>query len=336
MRITREALLKVVDNTVAQRTRADRSLISVYLCGSLLSGDHLMGGSADIDLVFIHTDMISAEREIVPITDEVHLDISHHYHRDYRQTRQLREHSWLGPTVYACKILHDPQHFMDFTQASVRGQFYRSDHVLQRSRKFAEQARQIWMAFYSQPVDPGPKAVGEYLKAVEHAANAIASLSGPPLTERRFLLRFPARAEAIGRGGMYHGLLGLLGAPNVDLDSLTGWQKPWQTAYQALPAESAPARLHADRLAYYQKAFESILKSEQPNSVLLTFLRTWTLAVQQLETDAPERADWNAACEQLGLLGDGFSDRVEALDAYLDMVEEALDRWGQENGAFIG
>jgi len=336
MRITREALLKVVDNTVTQRTRADRSLLSVYLCGSLLSGDHLMGGSADIDLVFIHTDSISAEREIVQITEEVHLDIAHHFHRDYRQTRQLRVHPWLGPTVYACKILHDPQHFMDFTQASVRGQFYRSDHVLQRARKFAEQARQIWMSFYSQPVEPGPQEVGEYLKAVEHAANAIASLSGPPLTERRFLLRFPARAEAIGRGGMYHGLLGLLGAPNADLESLIAWQKAWQAAYKAIPAEIAPARLHADRLAYYQKAFESILKSEQPNIVLLTLLRTWTLAVKQLETDVPERTEWNAACEQLRLLGDGFSDRVEALDAYLDMVEEALDRWGQENGALLG
>jgi hypothetical protein len=336
MRITREALLKVVDNTVTQRTRADRSLLSVYLCGSLLSGDHLMGGSADIDLVIIHTDSISAEREIVPITDEVHLDIAHHYHRDYRQTRQLREHPWLGPTVYACKILHDPQHFMDFTQASVRGQFYRSDHVLQRSRKFAEQARQIWMSFYSQPAEPGPQEVGEYLKAVEHAANAIASLSGPPLTERRFLLRFPARAEAIGRGGMYHGLLGLLGAPNVDVATLNGWLDPWQSAFQAVPAESAPARLHSDRQAYYQKAFESLLKGEQPNSVLWTMLRTWTQAIKQLESDASERAEWNTAFEKLGLVGDGFADRVEAMDAYLDMVEEALDRWGQENGALLG
>ncbi len=335
MRITREALLKFVDRTVAQRTRADRSLLSVYLCGSLLSGDHLMGGSADIDLVFIHTDSISVEREIVQITEQVHLDIAHQYHREYRQTRQLRVHPWLGPTVYACKILHDPQHFMDFTQASVRGQFYRSDHVLERSRKFADQARQIWMSFYSQQVEPGPQEIGEYLKAVEHAGNAIASLSGPPLTERRFLLRFPARGEAIGRGGMYHGLLGLLGAPNVTADTLNSWLKPWQTAFLAIPAESLPARLHPDRLAYYQKAFESLLKSEQPNSVLWTLLRTWTQAVKQLETDSPERNEWYNAFEHLGLAGEGFADRVEALDAYLDMVEESLDRWGQENGAFI-
>jgi hypothetical protein len=42
---------------------------------------------------------------------------------------------------------------------------------------------------------------------------------------------------------------------------------------------------------------------------------------------------WNDTLTRLGLLGAGFDERVAALDAYLDMVEETLDKWARDNGA---
>jgi len=78
MRITREALMKVVRDTVTQRLRTDRSIVSIYLTGSLLEEEYLLGGAADIDLVIVHNDYPGPEREIVPLTDTVHLDIAHH------------------------------------------------------------------------------------------------------------------------------------------------------------------------------------------------------------------------------------------------------------------
>jgi len=196
MRITRDTLLKIVRDTVNQRTRSDRGLLAVYLHGSLLEEEYLLGGATDIDLFFIHSDTIPTPREIVHLSDEVHLDIAHHLHRDYRNTRQLRLHPWLGPTIKDCRILHDPQHFLDFTQASVRGQFDRPDYVLERSRKQLESARQIWLSLHEAHPDPSPKDIVSYLRALENAANAVAGIYGSPLTERRFLLRLPARCEA--------------------------------------------------------------------------------------------------------------------------------------------
>jgi hypothetical protein len=234
MRVTHETLLRVVRDTVAQRTRIDRSLMSVYLSGSLLEDEYMLGGTTDIDLVFIHTDLEGPDREIVRLTDEIHLDIAHHLHKDYRQTRRLREHPWLGPTLERCVIFHDPQHFMDFTQASVRGQFDRPDHVMERSRRQAEHARQVWLYYHEQKHKAGPKEISDYLRAIEHAANAIASLSGPPLTERRFLLKFPQRMQAIGHPGLYPGLLGLIGGPNVNVDVLRSWLPDWEAAYHAI------------------------------------------------------------------------------------------------------
>lgn len=333
MRITREALLKNMQETVDRRTRSDRNLLSIYLCGSLLEQEYMLGGTADIDLVFIHTDTITTDREIIPLTEEFHLDITHHFHRDYRQTRSLRVHPWLGPTLKSCHILFDPQHFMDFTQASVRGQFDRADYTLERSRKQAEHAREMWQGFHPAVQAFGPKEISGYLKAVDHAANAIALLTGPPLTERRFLQRFPERAEALQKPGLFPGLLGLLGAPHIDASTITSWLPLWRKAYTALPAEQAPARLHAARRAYYLRGFEALLKDPQPMAALWPVLKTWTQAIMLLPQESPEYADWQQAMDVLGLQAAGFVERLEALDAYLDMVEETLENWARMNGA---
>jgi hypothetical protein len=180
--------------------------------------------------------------------------------------------------------------------------------------------------------EPGLAEISLYLQAIEHAVNAVASLSGSPLTERRFLLRFPARAQAIGRPGLYPGLLGLLGGPSVDGQTLSAWLPAWQSAYQAIPAVQAPPRLHPVRRAYYQRAFEKILSGNQPQDVLWPMLRTWTHMMQLLPESGIQHQEWSESFQRLGLLGEGFAQRVEALDAYLDTVEEILDDWARAAG----
>jgi hypothetical protein len=333
MRITQDILVRIAHDTAERRARGDRNLVAAYLCGSLLGEDYLLGGTTDIDLVFIHYDAVSPEREIIALTGEVHLDIAHHGQKEYRQGRQLRTHPWLGPTLKTCTLLHDPQHFMDFTQASVRGQFDRADHVFARARRLADQAREIWSDYQTQPVDPGPLAVAGYLRAVGYAANAIASLNGPPLTERRFLLHFPRRAAAVGRAGLYAGLLGLLGAPNIVTNTLGEWLLAWQAAYESIPPSQAPARLHPERKLYYLRAFQALLSGAQPEAVLWPLLGTWTLAASLLETASPELEAWQQAFTQLGLLEEAFNEHLAALDAYLDLVDETLEQWALQHGA---
>jgi hypothetical protein len=334
MRITRDTLLNIARDTASQRARGDRSVIAVFLCGSLLDEDYLLGGTVDIDLFFVHDDTPAIEREILRLTDEVHLDIAHHPEKEYRQARQLRLNPWLGPTLNSCKVLYDLRHFMDFTQASVRGQFDRPDNIFGRARKLMEQARQIWLKQQTAEPGMGPQQVNTYLRSVMHAANAIAGLSGPPLSERRFLLTFPHRAEAVGRPGLYAGLLGLLGAPRLAPDSIAEWLPAWHSAYQALPSEKTPARLHPDRRLYYARAFETILEGPHPEAVLWPLLRTWTLTASLLPPSSPDQATWYEALAQLGLQGPDFTERIEALDAYLDLIDETLETWARINGAW--
>lgn len=333
MRINRETLFKIAQDTVAQRTRADRDIQVAYLCGSLLGENYSLGGTADIDLVFIHLADPAVEREILRLTDDVHLDIAHHIEKDYRQARRLRLHPWLGPALAECKPLYDPHHTLDFIQASVRGGINRTEYILQRAWPQVEHARQIWSGFAPGVSTVGVEEVRLYLQAVEHAAQGINLLSGSPLAERRFLLDFPSRAEAAGQPGLYPGLLGLLGAAQVDAGRLTSWLPDWEASLEAVPEASRPAILHPARKLYYRKAIEAILTRDQSLAALWPLLRTWTESARLLPEGSPLRSGWVSAVQALGLLQPAFGERIVALDAYLDTVEEAVDRWSKANGA---
>jgi hypothetical protein len=333
MRITRETLLKLARDAVSERTRQSHDILAAYLCGSLLGEDFLLGDTADIDLVLVHTDQPAVEREIHQLSETIHLDIAHHLQKDYFQARTLRGHPWLGPTINSYLILYDPQHFLDFTQASVRGQFDRPENILKRAQYFVEDARHTWAACLAAKTNPGLYEVSAYLRSIGQAANALAVLSGDPLSERRFLLVFPQRAQALGRLGLYRGLIALLGAMNLAPGALTGWLPAWREAFLSVPLEKAPARLHPGRLAYYQKAFESMLNSPQPQAVLWPFLRTWSLAASLADPGSPAIEGWWQVCEHLGFMGASFEERLEALDAFLDTVEETLEQWAVSQGA---
>ncbi|MCH7663677.1 MAG: hypothetical protein IH859_07395 [Chloroflexi bacterium] len=176
MRITRDMLLKIADDTVAERTKADPGILSVYLHGALLGQEPLMGGTADIDLTFVYAEG-DKRREIVRLTDEVHLDISHHPQSMYADGRTLREMAWEGSAVYHCKILHDPKHFFDFTQANVRGMFERPETVIKRAQPCLETARRAWLRFNSRTLKANAGTIGEYLEALEKTANDGAAFS---------------------------------------------------------------------------------------------------------------------------------------------------------------
>lgn len=331
MRITPETLLRLAKDTVNQRARP-LGLLGAYLHGSLLTTSPLLGGTTDIDLFFIHIDDFPQEREIVRLTDDVHLDISHHNRSLYRQARDLRRHPWMGPTLYSCKPLYDPQHFIDFIQASVRGQYHHPENILARSRQLVEEARQIWFTFEETPYLSEADRLNNYLTALKYSANSIAIFSGSPLPVRRLLVFLSERAAAIEHGGFYPGLLGLLGAPNVDKDALKAWLPDWKDAYTALPVETVSPALHPHRLLYYRRGIEALLDSDKPLNALWPLLSTWTQAAISLPANHPAYEGWKLAVDRLGLLGEPLKERLAALDTYLDTIEETLETWASKNG----
>lgn len=329
MQITPELLRQYAKTTVQKRTREDYSILAVYLTGSILTEqDPFLGGTTDIDLVFIHIGDPKIPREIVPLNENVHYDILHHPQRRYSDRISLRTDPSMGPMLSEAIALHDPQHFMDLTQASVRGLFYRTENIIQRAQTLSQSAREQWLEFQPPPQIQGPAEIQRYFKMLDSAANAIVLLTGDPLTERRFLINLQNRVERIERPGLYPGFLGMLGAPRLESSHLENWLQEWEITYKSLPKEDAPPKLHLARLNYYQEGFKAILESDHPVNILWPLLNTWTLAAETLEPGDPGFQSWKDALQQLGLLGAGFTERILAFDAFLDQVEDAINTWG--------
>ncbi len=230
MRITRETLIRIAKETAQKRALADPGLVAAYLTGSLRSENPFLGNSTDIDIVLVHAGQIKVRREIVALTPEIHLDIVHNPRSEYEKPKELRIHSWLGPELYDPLPLYVTQHFFEFVQAGVRAGYNEPVNVLARARRNAEHARQIWSGLQLSQ-ETGPALLLSYLKGVNHAANAVALLTGGPLAERRFLLQFQERAGAAGVPGLAAGLLELLGGAQVDATTLNEFLPEWEKAF---------------------------------------------------------------------------------------------------------
>jgi len=336
MRVTRESLVRIAKENAQERAFNDRDLVAAYLTGSLVSdSDPILGGTADIDLVLVHHQRPGMMREIVKLTPDFHLDILHRSKDEFKSPRELRVDPMLGYEMYDPMLLYQREKFFEFVQAGLRAgfEFHAPALVLARCRKLLAESRKGWIDLSDIREDQaGPIQVKQFLRAVYHAANAIAELNGGPLAERRFLLEFPARSQSAQRPEFTATLFNLIGASNLD-DAviISNWIPDWKTAFLAA-SENAKVdqHVHSARLNYYEKAFEALLAGESPLASLWPLIHTWTLAASVLEND--QIKPWQTACEQLGLLGNGFEQRVSDLDHYLDEIDIRFDEIAAANG----
>ncbi len=331
MRITREKLIELARRE-AERRAATGDVIAGYVIGSVAWGEPLFGGGADIDLVLIHEARPPLRREVVVLSQQVHLDILHHSRNLYRRPRRLRTHPWLGPAMCEPTFLHDPTHFFEWAQAAARGQFHRPDHTYARAQAFLGRARQRVERLRDEPF-----WIEGYLTAALEGANAVTTLSGFPASGRRVAFAMARRLAALGHPQVFRGFMALLGAEGVSNWDVPAWLSAWGRAFDALAQDGRDPALHPARRNYYLGAFQSMAEADQPEALLWPLLITWTWAIRSLEETgraAPHHPAWKGALEGLGL---GAADRERqsaALEAYLDDVEGVLEGWAQENGAW--
>lgn len=336
MRVTRESLTRIAKENAQERAFNDRDIIAAYLTGSLVSADvePLLGGTTDIDLVFVHTSPPGARREIVKLTADFHLDIVHRTKAEFKSPRELRADPWLGYEMYDPMLLYEREKFFEFVQAGLRAgfEFGAPALTLQRCRNALAEARRNWLDVMDiQKENVGPKQVRQYLQSLQNASNTISLLSGPALQDRRFLMDFPARAQAADKPNFTGELLGMLGVDQFDTAILSSWLPGWKDAF-GLASEHAQVdlRVHMARLNYYEKAMQSMLEGDMPVAALWPMLITWTLSAEVLK-NGNLRA-WQDACGKLGLFGDNFEAKIETLDHFIDQIEVYLDELAAANG----
>ena len=333
MRVTRKSLIRIAKETAQERAYNDPDIIAAYLTGSLLNVEPMLGGTADIDLVFVHKNLPAKPREFVKLTVDFHLDISRRARDEFKSPRSLRGDPWLGYEIYDPILLYEREKFFDFVQASLRAgsDFEKPAFMLQRCRKMLSHGRGIWTDLSEIETAAGPKEIRKYMKSLFHAINSVAELSGPPIHQRRLLLEFPARAEEAQKPGLAVGAYGLIGANRIDADKVKSWLADWKAAFSvASENKKVDLRIHDCRLNYYEKAIKAMLEGETPLAALWPLLHTWTLSAEVLHDDHLQF--WQKACEELGLLGDGFTERVQGLDQFNDEIQATLDEIATANG----
>ena len=322
--VLREQAQRLVDLQVKQ----DRSILGAYLRGSLLYGSPLIGGAGDVDLVFIHHHPPEREREIRPLTPTIHFDLAHHDQTLYHQPRSLRTDPWMGPTLHDAQPLFDPQHFIDYTQSSVRGKFSDPETVAARARPLLEQARQFWLDRQLQRPLGSLSELGPFLEAVEQAATAVVLLAGPPLAVRRLGLDFAERTQSLDPG-LDSDFLEVVGGHQCPPDKIQSWIKPWADTLKKTEGEGHPL---SQQSTYFEQAVRALLDSPRPRSALWPLLKTWTEGVSLLPADHALRQTWREACGSLGLAGNAYQQRIDFFDRFLDRCQSALDHWLGERG----
>jgi len=332
MRITRDMLLKLAKDTVKQRTVNDPNVVAAFLIGAVRElDDPLLGSTTDIDLLFISDDRRSF-RDCVKLNNEVTLDIHYEPLANYEPARKLRTDPLRGHLMYDPMPLYETRHFFEFVQSAVRSQFDDPANLLARVRPFSEQARQLWLELQLTADAPAAPEIKKYLDAIRHAANTVAGITGAPLTDRRFISTFSARAAAAGKPELAEALPQLLGAPNLNPANARAWLSDWEQAIEVAIDRKVDERLHPLRIPYYRKAIEAQLEGDTPSAALWPLLDMWTIAAAAMsELRQPAKA-WQAALEELGLLGAGFESHLQALDRFIDGIEELLEHTARANG----
>jgi hypothetical protein len=328
MRITRDTLLKLAKDFTEKRLVPDRHVTAVFLVGSVRPEDAVLPVVLDVDLLVIYHGEPPRGREIVKLSNEVHLDIVYENAKVYSQPRELRGDPWRGWAMWDPLLLHEKGRFFEYTQAIVRAQFEDVENMLRRSRAFSIPAREAWNEMLFDTDSATPLKV---LTAAFNAANAFASLAGAPIAERKLLAEFPARAEALGMPEMTGKLMAVI-TSSLDANIVRQSLPQWSACFTANAHAPTDPRIHPARLGYYKAAIESQLNGDIPAAAFWPLLYTWALSTESSGAPAGQDPAWTEVCQQVGLGPAEMPARIEALDAFLDSLEETLEQMSTESG----
>jgi len=329
VRITKDLLIKTAKDTVKKRTFGGAGdLVCAYITGSLTFDEPLIGGTTDIDLVFVHSLESEKRREIVSVTDDFHLDIAHFPQTAFSQPRSLRADPWLGGFLSHYPIvLLDNNHWFDYVRSGVFAHFFQPVNVIRRVKPFMESAREIWLQLNMQPQDDHRKVIQQYLQSIKDASNAIACLTSVPLTDRRLIIDFSERAAAVNMPGLSGGIADLLLPVDPIEPDWDIWIENWDAAFSAFQkSENTDLSFHPCRRNYYRNAILG-LKEGNNQAALWILLRTWSKMAAQLSPNGVSQHGFDDLLDALSLAADDLESRLQGMDQFLDVIEEAIDTW---------
>lgn len=332
MKITKERLLTLTQMYLNKLVRSDHSVVCVYLVGSMLEEDPFINGTTDVDLVIVHNVPVSENREIVAISPEATLDIHHIEQNTYSPPRKIRKDPWVGSSLcFDPIVLYGTGHWFEFAQASVEAGFFQPEAVIYRSRLFSNAAREKFSSL-GTTMQQGGNYTAAYLKTIENAANAVATLVGKPLTDRTMFKQFKAIADNLDEPELMADLHALL-LGNRDISPyyeyfFNAW-KYYIEFFGNNPVSHSMMKLNASRLLYYMRPVEWYWNEHLTSSIWL-MAKTWSSIANYIQLDDNEY--YNSFLTMLEISPHFFVQRHDQLEALLEKVEDVQEKWGREKG----
>lgn len=333
MRLTRERLLNLTNSYLTKMVRRNPNVVCIYLTGSMLQEDPFINGTTDVDLVVVHNRPEDLPRKIVPITDEATLDIHYFQQSYFNPMRKIRKDPWLGSGMCFDPIqLYGKGHWFEFTQASIESAFFQPEYVLHRSRVFFAQAYESWRALRFDKSMSEARYILNYLRTIESICNSVAALSQHPLTDRRILKDFKAACDAVEIPDVVPLMNQLLIGETDPKPYFEYFSAPWKYYLEFFGnselVNSIP-KYHIYRLKYYTAAVETYWE-EHLISALWIMLKTWSVTVEWLNLHGNE---YYTTLLRTIEIGRAFSaQREEQLGKFIDAVDVAIEKWGDEHG----
>jgi hypothetical protein len=327
--IERTTLIKIARDTALEYMQARPSLISAYLIGSVAVNEPMLGEATDIDLVLIDS-ADPPPREVRRLTDQVVLDIQYRARDEYAGAKNLRVHPWRGPELFEPHFLHDPGHFAELAQATVRGQFHRPENVAARARTFAGWARQALHIGLLPGAEPeAPVTLANLCQALLYAANAVVSLKASPGAGRRLVMKLEAAAGRLGRPDLYQAFMEVLGGPELERSLAERLLVDWSGAFRAGQSYTDEL-IHPARRTVYERGFQAQIEADRAAEGLWLMLATWNACMRNAPAGSGHGDRWAAFLAYLEMdTPDAFRQRVRQAADYVGLADECVERWAE-------
>jgi hypothetical protein len=333
--IEQNVLMRLAREYADRKIKEIPSLRAIVLAGSVARGEPALGDAVDIDILLIDDHIPDPAYEVVRLSENVFIDATFVRVAELADRKALRMHHYLAPALNDALILHDPRHYFDILQASVRAPYNKPDNIYARARSALTPAQRIVDRFTLWREDPpadGPSAddLNDLRQALYLIAQSIILLSGQPgdaVGGRKFMVRFEA-ASRQHNTDLYPLFLETLGIANLPVNTLESLLPDWLAAYKAANQQgNANALIHSYKRGYYERGFKALAAEGHALNTLWLFEHTLAACVQGQN---PAPAVWGTYLQTTGKADTkGFIERIRQAENLTSLADETLNGWAK-------
>jgi hypothetical protein len=338
--IEQTTLLRLAHDYADRKMKERPTMRAVVLVGSVARGEPPLGDAVDLDILLIDDFIPDPPFDLVRLSDNVLVDAVFVRSSDYADRKALRTQPFSAPALNDALILHDPRHYFDILQASVRAPYNKPDNLYGRARAAFEAARSSIDRFSLWREDPPAAPPGlddltEFRQALYHLGQSLILLTGSPgdtVGWRKFMVRYEA-ASRQQAPGLYPLFLDALGAARFPAADFELFLADWLTLYKSSPAGRTDPLVHPARRGYYERGFRALVAEGHTLNSLWLFEHTLAACARGLDPQ-PEalRRYWRVTGKDSSA---GFSDRIGAAEQLLAQTDTALIAWARSENVQI-